>query len=158
MLGGTRFLIFAGLIGLTAPASAATVTATDPQSLVKALQGAGYKAELTKDSSGDPMIRSASGGSNFSLLFYGCATNKACKTIQLHAGYDVEEKTRPSLEKINQWNRDKRFAKAYLDKENDPIIEMDVDLEDGGMSSELFIDNVEYWTSSMSDFEKFIDW
>lgn len=49
-----------------------------------------------------------------------------------------------------------RFARAYLDKENDPILEMDVDLDDGGLSPRLFIDNVEFWTASLAKFERHI--
>ena len=49
-----------------------------------------------------------------------------------------------------------RFGRAYLDKESDPILEMDVDLDDGGLSPDLFVDNLEFWTSVMPKFEKHI--
>ncbi|MDB5673507.1 MAG: YbjN protein, partial [Sphingomonas bacterium] len=38
-------------------------------------------------------------------------------------------------------------------KEHDPILEMDVDLDDGGVSPALFIDNIEFWTSILGKFE-----
>ena len=76
------------------------------------------------------------------------------ETVQFHAGYDL--KAAPSLASINEWNRRQRFGRAYLDGENDPILEMDVDLDDGGLSEALFIDNLEFWTSAMGGFEKHI--
>ena len=33
---------------------------------------------------------------------------------------------------------------------------MDVDLDDGGLSRELFIDNLEFWVLVMSRFEDYI--
>lgn len=130
------------------------VRAQDPQSLVRAMQANGYTAQLTTDATGDPMIRSAAGGTNFQVLFYNCTNHRECATIQFHVGYDL--KTAPSFESINEWNRTQRFGSAHLDKENDPILEMDVDLDDGGLSPLLFIDNLEFWTSALGRFEKHI--
>jgi hypothetical protein len=154
-------MLLARSIGLVALFSAASaggaeqlVRGQDPQSLVRAMQANGYTAQLTVDSTGDPMIRSAAGGTNFQVLFYNCTDHRECATVQFHVGYDL--KTAPSLESINDWNRTQRFGSAHLDKENDPILEMDVDLDDGGLSPLLFIDNLEFWTSALGRFEKHI--
>ncbi len=37
-----------------------------------------------------------------------------------------------TLDKINEWNRTKRFSRAYLDSDGDPNVEWDIDLEGGG--------------------------
>jgi hypothetical protein len=154
-------MLLARSIGLVALFSAASaggaeqlVRGQDPQTLVRAMQANGYTAQLTVDSTGDPMIRSAAGGTNFQVLFYNCTDHRECATVQFHVGYDL--KTAPSLESINDWNRSQRFGSAHLDKENDPILEMDVDLDDGGLSPLLFIDNLEFWTSALGRFEKHI--
>ena len=150
-----RLLLLAAAIALpVVPASAQNVRASDPQTLVAALQGAGYKAELGKDSIGDPMIVSASSGSEFRVMFYGCKANRNCETIQFLSGYEV--KTPVTLAKINEWNRTKRFARAVLDNEGDPIMIMDVDLDDGGLSKALFIDNLEFWVTLLDQFEAHI--
>ena len=142
------------ILGLAAPAHAQMVRAQDPQTLVAALQNAGYRATLGTDRVGDPMITSAVGGTNFEIFFYNCTDHKACATIQFHSGYDL---TNPvTLDRINEWNRTKRFGRAFLDKENDPILEMDVDLDDGGLSRALFIDNLEFWSSILGEFERHI--
>ena len=55
-------------LALARGAQAEAVKATRPQSIVSAMQNAGYKASLDKDSTGDPLINSASSGSNFLRL------------------------------------------------------------------------------------------
>jgi hypothetical protein len=137
-----------------APAGAQMVKAQDPQSLVRALQGGGYSAKLGTDKVGDPMITSGSSGTTFQVFFYNCTAHKACATVQFHAGYDFDKPL--PLDKINEWNSSERFGRAYLDKESDPILEMDLDLDDGGLSTALFIDNVQFWTSVLTAFEKHI--
>jgi len=130
------------------------VRGQDPASLVTALQQAGYLATLGTDSVGDPMITSASSGTTFQVYFYNCRERANCATIQFQSGYRVA--TPASLEQINSWNKTKRFGRAYLDKENDPILVMDVDLDDGGMSPLLFIDNLEFWIAILGQFEQHI--
>lgn len=50
--------------------------------------------------------------------------------IQLYAGFaDVY----PSLQRLNLWNMEHRFTRAYLDDELDPCLEADLDFE-GGVS------------------------
>lgn len=152
-------LLFAATAAFAAaPALAQQVTATDPQTVVQALSASGYQAQLTKDNSGDPMIRSSSSGSGFLIYFYNCTSGAACATVQFHASYDTTTESAPSLETINKWNREQRFGRAYLDAQGDPAIEMDVDLDDGGMSQELFIDNLEFWVVVMARFEETIGW
>lgn len=140
--------------GMAVPAQAQMVRAQDPGSLVSALQKAGYSAKLGTDKVGDPMITSGVSGTTFQIFFYNCTDHKNCATVQFHSGYDLRE--RVSLERINEHNRGQRFGRAFLDKENDPILEMDVDLDDGGISPLLFIDNIEFWTSILGKFESHI--
>ena len=134
-------------------AQAQMVRATDPQSVVAALQSGGYKADLGKDSTGDPRIRSAASGSNFVVTFYGCKDNTNCKTVTFYAGWTG---TNTSLNQINEWNKSKRFSRVYIDKDGDPVMEFDIDLDDGGMSQALFIDNVQFWEIAISAFKKHI--
>jgi hypothetical protein len=135
-------------------AAGQNVRAQDPGSVVRALQGGGYSAKLGVDKVGDPMVTSAVGGTTFQIFFYNCTNHKDCATVQFHSGYDFDHAL--PLETINEWNRSQRFGRAYLDKENDPILEMDVDLDDGGVAPLLFIDNIEFWTSILGNYEKHI--
>ena len=150
-----KWLVLAAFAAAWAiPAQAQMVRAQDPASLVRALQGAGYAARLGTDKVGDPLITSGASGTTFQIFFYNCTNNRQCATVQFHSGYDLRNPV--SLERINEWNRSQRFGRAYLDKENDPILEMDVDLDDGGLSTALFIDNLEFWTSVLGNFERHI--
>ena len=135
-------------------AQAAEVTAS-PTIVAKVMNGAGYETEMDQDSDGDPLIRSKAAGYNFVVYFYGCTNGRDCKTVQFAAGFDRGDRV-ISYEKINDWNKKRRFGRAFLDSVNDPIIQMDIDLEDGGMSSALFVDNLEYWDLAVSEYAKFI--
>ena len=153
-----KILGLAFAMAAAAPVHAGQVTAKDPSSVVTALQEAGYQAQLEKDKGGDPLIRSASSGSRFSIFFYSCTDNEDCAAVQFYTAYDTAPGKAPSLEKINEWNRDRRFGRAYIDTEGDPVVEMDVDLDDGGISQALFTDNLEYWVAVMTGFESYIGW
>ena len=149
-------LLAGAAAALAAPAQAQMVTASKPETVIKALQAEGYAAKLEKDGEGDPMIVSSADGVPFRVHFYGCTGGKDCATVQFSAGYDREGETPLTL--INDWNRDKRFGRAFLDKEGDPYLQMDVDLDGGGVSNALFVDNFEFWVTIKQGFEKHIGW
>lgn len=142
------------LASAAVPAAAQQVIAKDPQTVVQTLQAEGYAAKLGTDNQGDPMITSSSSGSKFVILFYNCTDNKDCATIQFRSSYDFDEPV--PLEKLNEWNRTKRFIRAYLDEENDPAVDMDIDLDKGGISTPLFIEYLGTWVMLVAQFEEHI--
>lgn len=152
----TRVKLAIAVVTLAAatPAAAQTVMAAKPETIATALRDAGYRAELTKDGGGDPLIKSSASGVSFSIFFYNCTANKDCSTVQFHAGFNQPGIT---LDKINSWNARHRFGRGYLDDEKDPRIEMDVDLDKGGMSNALFKANLDTWESLLGEFQKMID-
>lgn len=131
-------------------AEARNVTAKDPSSVVGAMKKAGYPAELTKDDAGDPMINSRAEGTDFNVHFYGCEENRNCKRIQFL--YTISDPQNGSMKTLNDWNAENYFGRAYRNEEGITRLEMDVDLDDGGMSDALFVDNIEWWASIMDDF------
>jgi hypothetical protein len=104
------------------------ITGSDADAIVKIVLGFG-EARLDKDRSGDPIIRARSNGSSWNMLFHGCEKGTACKSVELHYGIAVDQK--PAADRINTWNRTTRWSKAYLDKDNDPNISVDISLLDG---------------------------
>jgi hypothetical protein len=136
------------------PAEAQMVRAQDPGSVARALQDGGYRAEIGVDGVGDPKITTGVNGTTFQIYFYNCTDNRDCATVQFHSGYDLRNPV--SLEHLNEWNRSQRFGRAFLDTDGDPILEMDLDLDDGGLSPLLFIDNIEFWASVLGKFEQHI--
>ena len=131
------------------------IHAEAPEAMVAAMQDLGYRAALTTDDQGDPKIKSAAGGANFSVYFYGCTAGKDCNSIQFSAGFDMKEA--PSSDVVNDWNRHNRYGQVSLDSENDPYIEMDIAMK-GGLPRDLFETNLSIWDNMLADFQRHIDW
>ena len=134
-------------------APAETVSAEDPKRLAAIIQELGFQAKLERDDVGDPVIRSSSGGVDFTIYFYDCTSNKRCQSLHFSAGYDLPDGT--TLETLQQWNADKRFASAYLDDESDPFLQMDINTE-GGVTRENFESSFDLWQTVKGEFEDFI--
>ena len=150
---GIYAAVLLGSIAGTVPAAAGNVTA-DVDRIAAILQKEGYQAKRAGEGA-DPRIETAMGGYSASIYFYGCDDKgQACKSVQFYAGFNP--KTSPTLQGMNDYSKDNRFGRVYLDKDNDPVIEMDIDLEAGGMSEELFLDNLAYWNSILGAFADFV--
>jgi hypothetical protein len=130
------------------------VSAENPAELVAIIQKLGFQGKLEKDNAGDPVIRSSSSGADFSIYFYDCTNNERCQSLHFTAGYDLPDGT--SLDAMQQWNAEKRFASAYLDDESDPYLQMDINTE-GGITQENFEKSLDLWQSLKGEFEKYID-
>jgi len=130
------------------------VSAENPEELASLIRDLGFQAKLEEDSVGDPVIRSSSGGVDFRIYFYDCKSNKRCKSLHFSVGYDLADGA--TLAAVQQWNADKRFASAYLDDENDPFLQMDINTE-GGITQENFEKSIDLWQSLKGEFEEFID-
>lgn len=149
-------LIIAVAASLATPAAAANVIA-DVDQVAAALQRGGYTVEI-KETKDGRFIRSTRGKENyeFSVFFYGCDANttRNCKSVQLYAGFSP--KTKPTLEALNAYASDNRWGRIYRDDDGDPVVEMDIDLEKGGMSEALFLDNLEYFEAVMDRFGEYV--
>jgi len=62
-------------------------------------------------------------------VYFLIANNK--DSIQAKAAWRTSDTSRPSIEKLNNWNRTKRYSKAYYDSERDPVLQLDLDLAGG---------------------------
>jgi hypothetical protein len=154
-----RFLLilssFAIVLIATKPADAGNVSASDPSSVVTALQRLGYTAQLDTDGYGDPLIRSAARGANFLVMFYGCTSGAECQDLQFRAGFVLTNKL--TSEKINEWNRTKLIGKANIDDDGDPYIRHFVaGVVD--MTPASFDRLMSRWSLAFGQFLEFIDW
>lgn len=139
-----------------APVQAQTVVATNPGTIIQALQSAGYRAVLGRDEQGNPKIDTTAGGTNFVVYFFDCTNGRDCRAIQFHSSYET---TAPALETVNRWNRDYRYARAFVTADNNPALELDINLDaGGGMSRRLFLDNLDLYVSLLPQFERLIGW
>lgn len=151
------FLMATGLtLAASGAAWAENVVASDPEAIAKLMQDWGYRAELTKDSEGDPKINTSAAGVDFYVYFYGCSGGADCTEIQLGAGFDLPDGM--TLEAVNEWSSQNRFNRVYLDEEKDPFIRYDVNLAEGGISPELFKEILANYERRLADFQEHINW
>ncbi|MBV0933316.1 YbjN domain-containing protein [Marinobacterium weihaiense] len=138
---------------LVAPVSAdSLVSATTPERIVDVARGFG-SASLSTDNYGDPLITGRIEGIKYGIFFYSCTDNADCKDVQFSA---VWSDINVSLSRLNEWNREMRFGKAYLDADGDPTLEMAVNLRHG-VSQNNLDDTIDWWRVASTDFEKFIN-
>lgn len=124
------------------------VDGSDPVRILEMAQGHG-SAELGKDSVGDPMVTGRLSNIHYVIFFYGCNdAGKQCDSLQFRASWSVDG---VSQDLMNEWNRTKRFGKAYLNEEGNARIEMNVNL-DYGVSAENLNDTFDWWRIALEEF------
>lgn len=150
----TREFLTAALLATAfsgqANAQAGLIDAGRPERIVEIARGFGT-AELEKDKTGDPKISGRMDGTRYVIFFYGCKGGKSCKSIQFFASF--ESKKQLGLLDLNEFNRSNRFTKVYLDKDNDPALELDMNL-DGGVSKKNIDDTFDWWKTVLLNFVK----
>lgn len=149
-----RKSLLAGLLGLSllaplAEAASELIDASNPERLQAIFSGFGF-AELGKDDKGDPVINGRIQGSKYVAYFYDCKDGRNCGSLQITSGWSGVS---VPLEQINAWNRDKRFCKAYLDGEGDPMLEMDINLRNS-VNRRNLEDTMEYWQICLREFQR----
>jgi hypothetical protein len=149
--------IFAVLLLIASQDSAVARSLPDggvtAQEVAGVLKAKGYQAEITTDQDGDPKINSISEGAKFGVWFYECAKGPRCHSIQFAAGFT---QTDLAASRIEEWNRTKRFGRAYFSRQSNPWVEMDVDLEHGA-NTEALANDLDRWILVLSTFRKFIN-
>lgn len=115
----------------------------------------GYgSATLGTQDSGAPKISGKIEGQPYTIYFSSCddKTHKDCEDLDFYAGYLG---IKPDQDKINGWNRDTRFARAYLDSDGDAGMDMDVNLVHG-VSSDNMDSSMSLWAQLVKKFTAFV--
>lgn len=136
------------------PAHAELINATNPATIKAIVESQGWPATIVAKEGDDPYIESTRSGLKFLVLFMNCDEGQKCKTLQYYMGFSDAKDV--SLERLNQWNKDKRFARAYKDDEGDPVLEMDVDLDFAGIPRENVGETFNTWASLMDSFREYV--
>ena len=136
------------------PAHAELVNAKNPATIKAIVESQGWPATIVAKADEDPYIESNRNGLKFLVLFMNCDDHKNCKTLQYYMGFSDAKNI--SLERLNQWNKDKRFARAYRDDQGDPVLEMDVDLDFAGIPRENIGETFNTWASLMDSYREFV--
>lgn len=138
---------------ISTPARSGNIVA-DVDQIASILERSGYAPEMGTNS-GERFITAQTNGYKFLVLPQGCDDTKSnCRTVQFFIAFNPQ--ISPSLEAMNSYARDNRWGRVYLDKDGDPALEFDLDLERGGMSEELFLDNLAYWEATVDAYAKFV--
>ncbi len=147
------------MAALAAPAAAGAeeiIDATGPARILAAVQGYG-EAALTTDNLGDPLIEGRIGEKDYRLLFYGCSEGRDCKTLMFSAGWEGDDRTDDLTDAMMaDWNREKRFGKAYLDEDGRATVEMNVNLH-GGVTRANLDDTIDWWRLVLAEFADYFD-
>jgi hypothetical protein len=128
------------------------IDATDPAGVLEVVRGHG-DASLSKDGMGDPLIEGVIEEKDYRLLFYNCTEGRDCKSLKFSATWEAEDLTDAMM---SDWNREQRFGKAYLDKEGQATVEMNVNLH-GGVTRANFDDTIDWWRLVLSEFPIYHD-
>lgn len=137
----------------TEPCEENLVCASSPQTVVQALQAAGYKAALGKSKmTGNPMIESAASGYNFTIFFYECEQAKNCGSLQFQLSFENDGSNTPEL--ANKWNKDKRFAQMSVWDDQSLALAYDVTTV-GGLNQKNFADVIDWWAVMLGEAAKF---
>lgn len=130
------------------------VSAANPQSVVSAMQDAGYKAELTTDDVGDPLIKTGMDGWSVSILFYDCTDNADCKSLQFFTIFDRSEPM--PAEMAVSWSTRNRFGAVGLDDEGDPSLTWDVLTGDAGIPESVFKEALNNYDTAIARFSNYV--
>lgn len=156
-----RMLLVGLFCTVAAPSNAADenpcpkdlICASKPETVVSALQDAGFRAKVDKDKLGDPMISSEASGYIFDIYFYGCEKNQKCASMQFKVEFKPEDDNTPVY--ANDWNANYRFLQASVNDKKELQLAYDVSTV-GGLNKANFTDIVENWASVLGDFSIFV--
>ena len=121
------------------------------------LQGQGFHTE--EERSSDTSVSGVAAthlvfdyeGVKVGLYLFDCKAGR-CGSVQFAVGWATHG--RFDTTQMNRWNRDKRWCRGYFDAENDPWLEMDVDLTPGGTYELLNDDFATYKNACIGPFKQ----
>ncbi|WP_170182140.1 YbjN domain-containing protein [Phreatobacter stygius] len=121
-----------------------------PQQMAAVLRNRGFQAEVLSENNRS-RIRTMIGGRRVTVFFYAC-NDGGCQSIQYRALYEKNDRFTHAF--VNAWNYEKRFAKTYLDSDNDLVLEWDVDF-DGGVNVGFISESVATFQTMINAFDRF---
>ena len=141
-------------LALASAAPAATVSSANVDGVAKALQDAGYKAQIDRRDKLGPWILTASSGHNVAIAFSDCKDANKCRLIEFVASYsDVEQG--PGAAIVDDWNRREQFAAAVYDPARKSVVAYHYLITgDAGISDEAFIETMNYFVRDFDDLGK----
>jgi len=124
--------------------------ASEPAAIVRFMEKSGYRATLTTDSQGDPLIRGRLSRTDYLVEFYECKNGAFCNSMQLRA--DARPAAPLTLEEVNAFNLRWRYVRA-AQTDSGVRIQMDVNL-DSGVTADNLEDTLDIWRQLLETFER----
>ncbi|MBX3564776.1 MAG: YbjN domain-containing protein [Sphingomonas sp.] len=132
-----------------AACGAGQVCASNPASVVAAMEKANLKPKLGKDASGDPLIESEGASAyHFDVHFYGCEKGRNCDSLRFEVIFEKDASATPAL--ANRWNAAHRFIQAAVKDDGRFVMSYDVPTI-GGMNPRNFADVLDWWSSMLGE-------
>jgi hypothetical protein len=125
-------------------------TSFTPDELANILRNAGYRAEVVHKGN-NYSIRTAMAGYNVDVYLY-CNTEVKCTSVDWDMAFVASPQY--TLQLANAWNREKRFAKAYIAADGGFFIEYTVEFS-GGVTAEAFAQSARRFDSLCGDWSTF---
>lgn len=153
-------LAAAAVMAIAAPAAASSMTAsiqaaTDPGVSIEAVRAwltekGGTVSEINRRE-GETWISVQDGPLTWAVFFYSCQAD-VCGDIQYAASFSNATITQAM---VNDWNRDRRFLKAFYAPaenggENSAVVQYDVLIDEGGIDQ--LTDHTALWLDLLSAF------
>lgn len=115
--------------------------------IVELFKEEGFVAEQATLSTGKPFLKFKVEGFTCGVYFYNENEGKPghYRSIQFAAGF----RDKVSLEKANQWNRERRFIKVYTDQDGELQFDQDVSVS-GGVTRKFLSERIADWRSMFS--------
>jgi hypothetical protein len=147
-----------GMLVFAAPAAARDLptggmTATE---IASWLIAKGYPAQVKPDptTAGDQIVSTTTEGVEVEIYLYDCHGDgdaRRCTSMQYAAGFPPNASV--TADKVNEWNRQKRYIKAYLTTGGSLYGEYDMDLSPGG-TFEMLDDELDNWRRNVVTFHQ----
>jgi hypothetical protein len=150
-------LAILALIATAGHGSAQSMERIGGEALQALMQSWGYRADLTTDKDGDPMIKTGMAGVKVGVYFYSCkGEEKTCGSFQLSTGFVFKDKV--PLTKVNEWNRKQRYMKAYLDPDEETLhVEYDLRMA-SGLTADYLKTFFQLYEEQLADVKSFFDY
>jgi hypothetical protein len=99
------------------------------------------------------VVRTSAGGAPFAIYLYDCKKDR-CASLQYVADFPNTEAL--SLSRINAWNRQSRYVRAYLDRSGRVLGEYDLDVAPG-LDQKALDHSLKRWRSALVRFRQFVN-
>lgn len=125
----------------------------DVETIEQVLRRMGLDFETSEDDDGDPKFEFKLATYNVVIYTYSCE-EAGCANLRIYASFSLN--VPPSVETINEWNRTRRYATAWLSEEGKARVDNNLVIQ-GGVTLDAVEDFIINFRDRLSEFATHID-